>query len=550
MCAVLSAGLVLLLFGVCVLLTALTRDLAASFSGVLPVGALLFAALGLVIARRQPRNAIGWLLVASGLLSLLFSAAELYAVLAYRTHPGALQAGRVAVFAEAGSFLIAVLCGLAILLFPDGRLPSRRWRWALWAYLAASAMFMANEFIGQSTVFTVRHLRVDVTGSPVNNPDPAGFLAHAVRVTGVALLVIVALWVCFVARQAVSYRRATGERRQQLKWLMCGGALCVAGIVVTIQAGNYSGASLAARVVLAAGVLAIVALPVSIGVAILKYRLYDIDRIISRTLAYAIVTGLLIGVYAGLVLLATQVLSFHTPVAVAASTLAAVALFSPLRRRVQRAVDRRFNRARYDADQTIAAFAARLKDNVDLAAVRDDLAGVVSDALEPVHVSVWVSQRGRVRPCLTIGSPHMPDRGLDPRTPIIVGVGQASEMPGQLWLRGRQRRHAQQVLGRGLLHHPRAVAARPQRRAAGQAGRRAGGAAVPARGRLGDRRELHRGPRPGRRPRRFVVGRSTPVAAGSPPAPGTAMRTCWRCSAVSSRSGSACSCARPGWSTR
>jgi hypothetical protein len=287
-CAVLSAGLVLLLFGVCVLLTALTRDLAASFSGVLPVGALLFAALGLVIARRQPRNAIGWLLVASGLLSLLFSAAELYAVLAYRTHPGALPAGRVAVFAEAGSFLIAVLCGLAILLFPDGRLPSRRWRSVLWAYLAASAMFMANEFIGQSTVFTVRHLRVDVTGAPVNNPDPAGFLAHADRVTGTALLVIVALWACFVARQAVSYRRATGERRQQLKWLMTGGALCVVGILVTIQAGNYSSASLAARVALAAGVLAIAALPVSIGVAILKYRLYDIDRIISRTLAYAI----------------------------------------------------------------------------------------------------------------------------------------------------------------------------------------------------------------------------------------------------------------------
>jgi hypothetical protein len=393
-CAVLPAGLVLLLFGVCVLLTALTRDLAAGFSGVLPVGSLLFAALGLIIARRQPRNAIGWVLVASGLLSLLFSTAELYAVLAYRTHPGALPAGRVAVFAEAGSFLVAVLCGLAILLFPDGRLPSRRWRWVLWAYLAASATFMANEFIGQSTVFTVRHLRVDVTGAPVNNPDPAGFLAHADRVTGTALLVIVALWACFVARQAVSYRRATGERRQQLKWLMTGGALCVVGIVVTIQAGNYSSTSLAARVALAAGVLAIAALPVSIGVAILKYRLYDIDRIISRTLAYAIVTGLLIGVYAGLVLLATQVLSFHTPVAVAASTLAAVALFSPLRRRVQRVVDRRFNRARYDADQTIAAFAARLKDNVDLAAVRDDLAGVVSDALEPVHVPVWVSQRG------------------------------------------------------------------------------------------------------------------------------------------------------------
>ena len=139
--------------------------------------------------------------------------------------------------------------------------------------------------------------------------------------------------------------------------------------------------------------IGIAALPVSVGVAILKYRLYDIDRIISRTLAYAIVTGLLVGVYAGLVLLATQVFGFHhSTVAVAASTLAAAALFNPLRSRVQTAVDRRFNRARYDADQTMAAFAARLKDAVDLDPIRDDLAGVVHQALEPAHVSVWVSR--------------------------------------------------------------------------------------------------------------------------------------------------------------
>ena len=127
--------------------------------------------------------------------------------------------------------------------------------------------------------------------------------------------------------------------------------------------------------------------------AILRYRLYDIDRIVSRTLAYAIVTGLLVGVYAGLVLLATQVLSVKSPVAVAGSTLAAAALFNPVRRRVQRIVDRRFNRARYDADQTVAAFAARLKDAVDLDAVEADLAGVVQRALEPAHVSLWTNNR-------------------------------------------------------------------------------------------------------------------------------------------------------------
>jgi hypothetical protein len=127
--------------------------------------------------------------------------------------------------------------------------------------------------------------------------------------------------------------------------------------------------------------------------AILRYRLYEIDRIISRTLAYTIVTGLLIGVYAGMVLLATRVLSVNSPVAVAASTLAAAALFTPLRRQVQKAVDRRFNRARYDTEATVAAFAARLKDAVDLDRVRDDLAAAVHQALEPAHVSVWISHR-------------------------------------------------------------------------------------------------------------------------------------------------------------
>jgi hypothetical protein len=135
-------------------------------------------------------------------------------------------------------------------------------------------------------------------------------------------------------------------------------------------------------------------LPVAICVAVLRYRLYDIDRIISRTLAYAIVTGLLVGVYAGLVLLATRALRVHTPVAVAVATLAAAALFSPVRRWVQRRVDRQFNRARYDADQIAAAFAARLQDTVELSSVRDDLTGIVFRALEPAHVSVWISGQG------------------------------------------------------------------------------------------------------------------------------------------------------------
>jgi hypothetical protein len=150
---------------------------------------------------------------------------------------------------------------------------------------------------------------------------------------------------------------------------------------------------LAGRVARDLAFVALAALPVSMGVGILKYHLYDIDRLISRTLSYTLVTGLLVGVYAGLVLLATEVFGFHSTVAVAASTLAVAALFNPLRRRVQHAVDRRFNRARYDAEATVAMFAARLKDSVDLDWVRDDLARVVQRALEPDRISVWISPR-------------------------------------------------------------------------------------------------------------------------------------------------------------
>jgi hypothetical protein len=193
-----------------------------------------------------------------------------------------------------------------------------------------------------------------------------------------------------LAGQVVSYRRSSGERRQQLKWLLGGFAVGLAGLVLAAALRNTTGLP---SVVGHVALFTLFAVPVSMGVAILKYRLYDIDRVLSRTLAYAIITGLLIGVYAGLVLLAQQVLRFSSPVAVAASTLAAAALFSPVRHRVQHAVDRQFNRARYDADQTIAEFAARLQDAVDLDAVREDLSGVVQAALEPAHLTVWTTPR-------------------------------------------------------------------------------------------------------------------------------------------------------------
>jgi hypothetical protein len=229
-------------------------------------------------------------------------------------------------------------------------------------------------------------VRLDSFGDVVTKgKSHSSGLATAVEVLG--LVSIVAIWLSFVTHQVLSWRRATGERRQQLKWLASGATVT---LVVLAASFGISSASVSGEVL----GIGLAALPVGIGVGILKYGLYEIDRIISRTLAYAIVTGLLVGLYAGLVLLATEVLSLSSSIAVAASTMAAAALFNPLRRRAQHATDRRFNRARYDGDETIEAFAARLQGAVDLDTAREDLTGVVHKALEPAHISIWISERG------------------------------------------------------------------------------------------------------------------------------------------------------------
>jgi len=270
-----------------------------------------------------------------------------------------------------------LLFGVVILLFPDGRLESRFWGWVLRAYLAIYVCYLVALAVPTAGALAGHLLRVDSSGGLAATDNPSGWFAV---IQSVALALALALFVGAAVRQALSWRRSSGDRRQQLKWLAGGAAVTVLGVaLVGVHGVGWPGFA---------------ALPVSIGVGILKYRLYDIDRIISRTLAYAIVSGLLVGVYASLVLLATRVLGISSAAGVAASTLTAAALFAPLRRRVQRVVDRRFNRARYDAEQIVATFAARLKDAVDLHAVQDDLASVVHQALEPAHVSVWISQRG------------------------------------------------------------------------------------------------------------------------------------------------------------
>ena len=350
------------------------------------------AVVGFVVAWRRPRNPLGWLLLGGATFGALSQDASFYVVADYRLRHGGLPLGWIAVLAQPGWAAGIVMIGLAVLLFPDGRPPSPRWRWVLWLYLAAATLYLVGVLVASVGAIAGHDIRVDASGNLMALSHPTGSWAWWGVVEAVFLVVLVVCWAGSVAGQAASYRRSSGERRQQLKWLLAGSAIAGVGIPLAVWLSGMHGilAGLAAGIAGACGQLAI---PACMGVAILRYRLFDIDRIISRTLGYAIVTGLLVGAYAGIVLLTTEVFKVHTPVAVVAATLAAAALFNPVRRRVQQVVDRRFNRARYDADQAIAAFAARLKNAVDLDSVRDDLAGVVHQALEPAHVSVWISQR-------------------------------------------------------------------------------------------------------------------------------------------------------------
>ena len=341
-------------------------------------------ALAALLAARRPRNPIGWMLLAVWFLPN--PPAGQYAVLDYRMHHGTLPLGWLALAFKADPPFWLVLIAILLWLFPDGRLASGRWR-PVAVVLGAVMVFLALAAWASGLVAVAGHaVPVDASGNLVANPAK-GSVGDTFQT--LAFLSILLSWLTWLAVQVRRYRRSSGERRQQLKWLYIGAVIFVIAVLAPAGPGN----SALSAVVYALDVIGLAVLPVCMGVAVLRYRLYDIDRVISRTLSYTLLTALLVGVYAGLVLLATRVISLHGTVAVAASTLAVAALFNPLRRRVQRVVDRRFNRARYDANRTVAAFAARLKDEVDLDSILDDLAGAVHQALEPAHVSVWINER-------------------------------------------------------------------------------------------------------------------------------------------------------------
>jgi hypothetical protein len=348
----------------------LTGGVASSVVfGFIPV-TLAFALVGALVAVRAG-NRLGWLFLAGAVVTALSVAAKTYAA---RTPAAELPGAAWAGWALTVSLGVAApLLFLIPLLFPDGRPPSPRWRPVVWAaVLAGLAEAVSSAISDVNFTSNFPHLR-----------DPVVLVAPLTALYNQALLVGPLVFVTGAVAMIVRFRRSGPEQRQQLKWFVYASVLAA---LVVFAAGEWGGNN-----PLPEFEITVPLIPVAVGIAILKYRLYDIDRLISRTLAYAIVTGLLIGVYTALVIVATEVLKFSTPPAVAIATLAAAALFSPLRRRVQRAVDKRFNRVRYDAELTVAAFATRLRGAVDLDTVRAELLGTVDSAVQPAHLSVWTA---------------------------------------------------------------------------------------------------------------------------------------------------------------
>jgi hypothetical protein len=341
------------------------------------------ASVATLLVARRPRNPIGWLLF--GILFAGASPSNEYDILAYRMHPGTLPLGWVSVVFEETWPLFLVFVAILLWVFPDGKLPAGRWRRPS-VVLLVSGLLLAVVASTSGVIVVARgDVRIRATGDLAN--PPGGWF----EILDVALIALcLGAWLAWIVIQIPTYRKAGGERRQQLKWLYSGAAVTLVALVfgvfvVPVATGHAPGYPnnpvISALVILAFG-----AMPASLGVAVLKYRLYELDRIISRVVSYTLITAVLVGFYAGLVLLTTHVLPFKSAVAVAACTLITAALFNPLRRRIQRAVDRRFNRSRYNAEAVVAGFTARMRQTVDFDAVRDDLVGV------PAHSGVGVAR--------------------------------------------------------------------------------------------------------------------------------------------------------------
>jgi hypothetical protein len=353
------------------------------------LGLVSATAVGALVASRRPAHPVGWLLLAYGLLTVVAMAARGYVDYALLARPGALPAASAAVvlvYALDLSGASNPLLVLALLLTPTGSLPSPRWRWVARVLVAVAVLAALS---GAFDPGSMEPPRQAVT-SPLAVDVPAGPLGVVYTVGGGVFSVVFGLAiVAGVGSLVVRFRRARGVERQQLRWVALAAGLVPAAVLVAVAASLIGGPAADAVITYAIGTV-LWLVPLALGAAVLRYRLYDLDRIISRTLAWGVLTVVLGGGYAGVVLGLGQLVGRSSSLAVAVATLTVAAVFQPARHRIQALVDRRFNRHRYDATRTIEAFSSRLRQHIDLDTLTGELLAVVDQTMQPRRVSLWL----------------------------------------------------------------------------------------------------------------------------------------------------------------
>jgi hypothetical protein len=343
--------------------------------------ALTFPVVGALITSRRPDNVIGWIFSATGLVVGAILFAGTYGIYGTETDPGSLPGSDLMLWFEAWAWIpvFSTIATFLLLLFPTGRLLSQRWRPLAW--VTAGGIVVAT-------------LSLALHPEPVEEgvENPVGIAGADTVLLVIGLVGGAAVIAGMLAGVFALYRRlrcSAGEERQQLKWFTYAAAVFAVLVLGSINVESNVLLGIAQAIAVGPG------LALAVGIAILRYRLYDIDVVINRTLVYGSLTALLAGTYFGLVLLfqlALGPLTEGNELAVAVSTLAVAALFRPVRRRIQELVDRRFYRRKYDAERTLAGFALRLREEVDLRALRAELTGVVAEAMQPAHVSLWLPE--------------------------------------------------------------------------------------------------------------------------------------------------------------